>query len=1115
MFYNKKIWIILTIVGLLFAFGAYKIFPKTFPILSIKLDMSRESALLESKALSNKFNLGPEDHFQVATFGVDGYTQNYIELDAGGSSEFIKILDKKYYEAYTWKVRHYKPNEVNEVWFKFTPEGDVYGFYEKISDDLFLESLSISGAQNLAELESSKYWNVDLSNYNLVESKEDLKVSGRSDYTFVYKRSDISIGDEGEYRLSLTVSGNKLTEVKYFIKIPETFNRKYEEMRSFNNTIASLSTYGMFIFYVFGGIIVGLFILNRERWLLWKTAIYWALFVSVLTLVSGLNYLSLSWLGYDTAISSQNFIIQNITMSFIGAIADFVLILLSFVAAESLTRKAFPNHIKFWNLWKGKNPVSYEVIGQTLGGYLLIGLDLIFVVVFYMITANYFGWWVPSSTLFSPDMIATPFPWLSAVGMSLHAGFWEECLFRAIPIAGAVLISKKYGNRTLWIVFAMILQAVIFAGAHANYPSYPSYSRLVELIIPSLFWGFIYIRFGLLPVIISHFGYDVVWFSLPLFASSSIDLIFDKIMVIVLTLIPVWVILKSWLKYKEVKKIDNSELNNSFIPQEVIEKEVSQKSSINEFSINKNYKVVLYVLFILGMFSYSQYISNIDYSSLSLKVSRKEALNLSDKYLNDNSIELDDDWSVLSEFIPGNIDASDRFIWQRMGQEIYQDLLGQYLSNNLWNIRYVKFSGDLNEKAEEYSVIINPDGSFNQIRHKIPENRAGESLSENEARLIAQEYINEKLNINNEFIEEISFQPSDLPNRKDWSFVFSDKSYLLNEGDLRININISGDEIVSHSRFVYIPEEWERNDQNNTSLIGIVGMICSVLLTFLILFAAASSIAQWSKGLFSFRLFKNIFILLSIFGILDIFNSYPALVSVFSTAQPFFNQISTSLISSLLYVLMASFSFSVIISAISVSKPESDYDFSYFEIVLISFIIIGFSARVFFVDSLMPTWIEGLGIVNSYVSIFKAINGEVFSYFLTTSVLLFIINLLNKFKNLNNVKRIFYVSFVCLLFSFLFIGVFVGGNVGINSISSWIYSTAWASAIFIILYLNYFIYNIAMIPLVIAFIKIFSLLGMSFSDSYPDLFIINIVCSIILLFIGYFMHFKLINSKGG
>ena len=82
---------------------------------------------------------------------------------------------------------------------------------------------------------------------------------------------------------------------------------------------------------------------------------------------------------------------------------------------------------------------------------MLIALDLIFVVVLHD-NSKLFRLVGAILTLFAPDMIATPFPWLSAVGMSLHAGFWEECLFRAVPIAGAVLISNKYGNRTAWII---------------------------------------------------------------------------------------------------------------------------------------------------------------------------------------------------------------------------------------------------------------------------------------------------------------------------------------------------------------------------------------------------------------------------------------------------------------------------------------------------------------------------------------------------------------------------------------------------------------------------------------------------------------------------------------
>ena len=45
-----------------------------------------------------------------------------------------------------------------------------------------------------------------------------------------------------------------------------------------------------------------------------------------------------------------------------------------------------------------------------------------------------------------------------------------------------------------------------------------------------------------------HFGYDVVWFSLPLFVSESSDVLFDKFMVLLLALVPVWVVLKARVK---------------------------------------------------------------------------------------------------------------------------------------------------------------------------------------------------------------------------------------------------------------------------------------------------------------------------------------------------------------------------------------------------------------------------------------------------------------------------------------------------------------------------------------------------------------------------------------
>ena len=143
------------------------------------------------------------------------------------------------------------------------------------------------------------------------------------------------------------------------------------------------------------------------------------------------------------------------------------------------------------------------------------------------------------------------------VSRALGAGFWEECLFRAIPIAGAALIGDRFGRRKPFIVIGFVIQSLIFAAAHANYPSQPAYARLVELIIPSFIFGLLYLQFGLLPAIISHFIYNTLLMSLPIFSSTAAGIWFDQLMVFVVCLIPLWVTLIGRLKEKRWSELDN------------------------------------------------------------------------------------------------------------------------------------------------------------------------------------------------------------------------------------------------------------------------------------------------------------------------------------------------------------------------------------------------------------------------------------------------------------------------------------------------------------------------------------------------------------------------------
>ena len=236
-------------------------------------------------------------------------------------------------------------------------------------------------AENFVQNETS----IQLSEFEPIETSEEVMPSERIDHTFVYQRTKEQIGD-GFFRLKLMVSGDKVTELKHFIKVPETFSRRLEEMRSANNTLATSASIAMFLLYGFGGIILGLFFMMRKRWVVWKQAVYWGFFVAAFGALGEINFWPLMWMSYPTALSEQSFFLQNIWFMVANTFAMTVIYSLSFMAAETLTRRAFPQQINLWQIWSRGATSSIQVLGRTIGGYLMIGFDLAFVISFYPVS---------------------------------------------------------------------------------------------------------------------------------------------------------------------------------------------------------------------------------------------------------------------------------------------------------------------------------------------------------------------------------------------------------------------------------------------------------------------------------------------------------------------------------------------------------------------------------------------------------------------------------------------------------------------------------------------------------------------------------------------------------
>ena len=366
---------------------------------------------------------------------------------------------------------------------------------ERLKEDAPGPALDADAARRTAEREAAARWGVDFTLFAPVEQGQERRLGGRVDHTFTYERRSPTL-NEGRYRLRLVVSGDRLTEVTHFIKIPEAFSRRYARMRSANEAIGIGSVVALALLYGVGGIGIGLFVMLRRGWVLWRHAVFWGAFVGLLQVLASLNEFPLLWMTYDTALPRATFMAQQIAVLTATAIGMSLFFALSFMAAETLTRRAFGGHPQLWRVWSKGPGSSTAILGRTMGGYLLVAVFFAYDVLLYVITTRTFGWWSPSEALLHPDVLATYAPWLSAIANSFQAGFWEESLFRAVPLAGAALIGDRFGKRNLFLVLGFIVQAIVFGAGHAPYPNQPSFARPVELLIPSIGFGLLYVYLG-------------------------------------------------------------------------------------------------------------------------------------------------------------------------------------------------------------------------------------------------------------------------------------------------------------------------------------------------------------------------------------------------------------------------------------------------------------------------------------------------------------------------------------------------------------------------------------------------------------------------------------------
>ncbi len=901
-------WIALSIASALCVFLVFRYFGEAFSVLDLDVRMSRDQAISEARRIADDRKLSTAKLTEAAaSFSGDSAVQTFIELEGGGKPALKPLLGGvgsddggNEYTLYKWRVRLYSEGVEREALVAFTPDGRPAGFFSKLPEAEPGAALSADEARAIAVTTAARDWTVDFARYRPLTASAVTRPGKRVDHEFIYERKlegAPAIG-EGRLRLRLVVTGDRLTHLQRFVFVPEAFARRYETMRSANNTIAAFASVGAGLLYGLGGCLIGLIWLMRRHAVRWGPSAKWAAVVAVLIAGAGLAAIPASWLNYDTATSASTHLFARIVQALAGGVITWLLLTVVFATAEGLGRLAFGAHPQLWRTWRTPSAISRAVWGRTLAGYAWIGFDLAFIAAFYFLVQRYLGWWSPSDTLIDPNILGAPLPWIPPVAMSLQAGMMEESLFRAVPLAGAALLGRHFGRERLFIVIALVVQAVIFGSAHANYPGQPAYARPVELFLPSLVWGLVYLRYGLVPGILFHFGFDLVLMSIPLFVTQAPGIVFDRAIVIAILAIPLVVLVVQRWRAGHLIDLPDSERNAAAPRSDPVAEPMSRatddavlavvdpavdgvaaslhaataastagstaastaasitaspdvRAAASTPSRRRIDVALLVALALIGAIGLAIKLSN-PYDSPGLMVSRDHALAIAERALTARGVALDQHWHRSAKALSVSDPGVTRFVWREGGAPLYASLIGNVLPPSHWEVRFARFDGDVATRESWRVVIVDdraaPDG-IRIIEHDIPEGAPGKRLPEAVARVIAQRAIGEWLHLDASALKPVSAEAIEKPARVDWVFTYSNPAVAIPAGgEARIVTEIDGDQVVSLGRTLFVPDAWARDERHRNELLLIPRALLGLIALAFLIAVLVSTVRRLARG---------------------------------------------------------------------------------------------------------------------------------------------------------------------------------------------------------------------------------------------------------------------------
>ncbi|MEI8349466.1 MAG: type II CAAX endopeptidase family protein [Candidatus Omnitrophota bacterium] len=530
---SKKAWIIFSVTAILASFLWYKLEYSRFSYINLSID--KKTALHQAETYLKAKGVHPDAYKTAIVFDEDKWCNRYLQKTIGNRTE-EKFLQKHDYDLFFWKVRFFRELEKEEYYFKISPRtGQVISFKHLVADTAFAPAIEKEKAKEAARIFLEKNFGINLSLYNFHEEKAT-RYEKRTEFSFSWEKNGVYVpwGIDGGGATLLTgavVSGDEVREFyKNRLEVPEKFERYIE-----NQYIVSEYLYNFYslLFIVF--LMISIAILIKRRYDVIprtvKRCFYsLATLLAVFTIAEFFNAIQEFTMNYTTSTHLASFFGLYFTKNILSVAFLVVGFIIPALAGESLFSEVFPlrRHGSFLHYIKSSF-FNRNVSRAIMLGYVIAVITLGLQAVIFYVGQKYIGVWRDWTQLtqFSSAYI----PLLSAFTLSVCASFNEEITFRLFGIS----VITKYVRSTL---LAVIATSLLWGLGHTGYAIFPVWFRIIEITCIGIFFGFIFLRYGIIPLIVGHFLFDILWGSAAyIFGRSQPQLYFGSLTLLCLPLV--------------------------------------------------------------------------------------------------------------------------------------------------------------------------------------------------------------------------------------------------------------------------------------------------------------------------------------------------------------------------------------------------------------------------------------------------------------------------------------------------------------------------------------------------------------------------------------------------